>query len=137
MVFKKTGKGFSLIELAVIIAILVILALIMLPKFQESTARQEAYMIADHKLANLVDWVNVYAGNYQAEFPVEASALQSFIDENWQRAGFEGLDKVEYQFFLAERSADGYYTLWLLDSFDRQWCRKYKDGAWTPTGPYR
>ncbi|WP_303672970.1 prepilin-type N-terminal cleavage/methylation domain-containing protein [Vampirovibrio chlorellavorus] len=71
-----TQKGFTLIELAVVIAIIAILAAVALPRFGNTTAQAEASMIKDLK-AQLASAAAIYT----AENASTPNGFDNFVDQ--------------------------------------------------------
>lgn len=74
MHMKKSKKGFTLIELMIVVAIIGILAAIAIPKFAE-LIRKSGEGASKGNLGALRSALSIYYGDMEGQYPVAASAL--------------------------------------------------------------
>ena len=74
MHMKKSRKGFTLIELMIVVAIIGILAAIAIPKFAE-LIRKSSEGASKGNLGSLRSALSIYYGDMEGQYPVTASAL--------------------------------------------------------------
>jgi len=71
---KKSKKGFTLIELMIVVAIIGILAAIAIPKFAE-LIRKSSEGASKGNLGSLRSALSIYYGDMEGQYPVDVSAL--------------------------------------------------------------
>lgn len=79
---KKMRKGFSLIELVIVVAIIGILALMILPQFNNVTedAKKKTWQ---SNCQTVVSAISMYMAGNNGEYPPDTAALAPYLNGGW------------------------------------------------------